>query len=126
MTCLSTESDLKFINKNSTLHNVEALVYGRVELMNMRHCPFSPIKKCGLKGCPTCKFNNGFLKSNNGDMMKVIRYGDYSKIYPYEASISDNKNISKDVSRLYSVMSAEDLINIDKAKDRKSYAKGVI
>ena len=126
MICLSSESDLDFINDNSSRIRTEALVYGRIELMNMRHCPFSTIKKCGLRGCSTCKFNNGEMKSVDGSYMKVIRYGDYSKIYPDKPDIFDIKKLSKDVSLLYSVMNDKDLININSAKVRNSYTKGVI
>ncbi|WP_297280978.1 U32 family peptidase [uncultured Anaerococcus sp.] len=126
MICLSSESDLDFINANSSRMRTEALVYGRIELMNMRHCPFSTIKKCCLSGCSTCSFNKGEMKSVDGSYMKVIRYGDYSKIYPDKTDIFDISKLSKDTSLLYSIMDDQDLINLNKAKVRDSYTKGVI
>lgn len=124
--CSSYESDFATINKNSKNHQVEALVYGRIELMNMRHCPFSLIKKCGLIGCKTCNFNNGNMKSQEGNEMKVIRYGSYSKIYPKEVNKADISKLEKNVSLLYQVMSDEDIINIKKVRKSDRYKKGVI
>lgn len=122
----SVESDFSTINTNSKNKQVEALVYGRIELMNMRHCPFSLIKKCGLKGCETCKFNSGIMRSQEGNEMKVIRYGSFSKIYPKDISLVDTNKFDTNVSLLYSVMTDEDIINMNKAKKSESYKKGVI
>lgn len=118
----SVESDFATINKQDL--QVEALVYGRIELMNMRHCPFSVIKKCGLEGCRTCGFNNASMMSFDGNEMKVIRYGSYSKIYPEEASIVDISKFNNKVSLLYSVMEDDDIKNSKKISQR--YEKGVI
>ena len=118
----SVESDFATINKQDL--QVEALAYGRIELMNMRHCPFSVIKKCGLEGCRTCGFNNANMKSFDGNEMKVIRYGSYSKIYPEEASIVDISKFTNQVSLLYSVMEDDDIKNSKKISQR--YEKGVI
>ena len=124
--CVSTEIDLDILNNISKNQAVEALVYGRPELMNMRHCPFSVIKKCGLSGCKTCRFNKAGLESHDGDKMKVIRYGEYSKIYPDQASIFIHDDFSDNVSLLYSVMDDNDILNMNQAKIRDSYTKGVI
>ena len=118
----SVESDFVTINRQEL--QVEALAYGRIELMNMRHCPFSVIKKCGLEGCRTCGFNNASMKSFDGNEMKVIRYGSYSKIYPEEASIVDISKFTNQVSLLYSVMEDDDIKNTNKISQR--YEKGVI
>ena len=118
----SVESDFATINKQDL--QVEALAYGRIELMNMRHCPFSVIKKCGLEGCRACGFNNASMKSFDGKEMKVIRYGSYSKIYPEEASIVDISKFTNQVSLLYSVMEDDDIKNTKKISQR--YEKGVI
>ena len=126
MICISSEADLDFINKNDGNYPLEVLSYGRVELMNMRHCPFSTIKKCELKGCSTCKFNEGKLKSKEGAMMKIIRYDNYSKIYPDQATIFDKSQFNENISILYSVMSDEDLLDINRVKNRNSYTRGVI
>lgn len=124
--CVSSEADLDIINNISQNQAVEALVYSRIELMNMRHCPFSVIKKCGLSGCETCRFNKGMLESHDGEKMKVIRYGNYSKIYPLKPSRFDSNKFSDEVSLLYSVMDDNDVLNMDQAKIRDSYTKGVI
>lgn len=94
--------------------------------MNMRHCPFSVIKKCGLSGCETCRFNKGILESHDGEKMQVIRYGDYSKIYPSKPNLFDSNKFSDRVSLLYSVMDDNDILNMNQAKIRDSYTKGVI
>ena len=122
----SVENNFDNINKNAKNLPVEALAFGRIELMNMRHCPFSPIKKCGLVGCPTCKFNDGELRSHDGQMMRVIRYGSYSKIYPKDPSLVQIDNFDTNVSVLYQVLSDDDIVNINKAKIRNTYQKGVI
>lgn len=41
----------------------ETIVYGKIPAMLMRHCPFSPIKKCGGVGCEKCNYRNGILKN---------------------------------------------------------------
>lgn len=120
----SVESDFATINRQNL--QVEALAYGRIELMNMRHCPFSVIKKCGLEGCRTCGFNNAIMKSFDGNEMKVIRYGSYSKIYPEEAILADKSKFSNEVSLLYSVMEDSDIKSINTKKISQRYEKGVI
>lgn len=124
--CVSSEIDLEIINNISQNQAVEALVFSRIELMNMRHCPFSVIKKCGLSGCETCRFNKGILESHDGEKIQVIRYGDYSKIYPLKPSLFDSNKFSDGVSLLYSVMDDNDILNMNQAKIRDSYTKGVI
>lgn len=118
----SVESDFTTINRQNL--QVEALAFGRIELMNMRHCPFSVIKKCGLEGCKTCGFNNASMKSFDGNEMKVIRYGTYSKIYPQEPILVDISKFNNKVSLLYSVMEDDDIKNSKKISQR--YEKGVI
>lgn len=124
--CSSVENDLTNINKNSKNFPVEALVYGRIELMTMKHCPFSLIKKCRLKSCETCKFNNAYMKSFDDHYLKIIRYGNYSKIYPKEIQNYKRDKFAKEVSFLYSVMSDEDILNIENTRIKNSYEKGVI
>ena len=124
--CVSSEIDLDILNNISKNQAVEALVFARPALMNMRHCPFSVIKKCGLSGCEKCRFNKGELESHDGEKMKVIRYGTYSKIYPDQASIFKHDEFSENVSLLYSVLEDNDILNIGKAKSRDDYKKGVI
>lgn len=124
--CSSVENDLTNINKNSKIFPLEALVYGRIELMTMKHCPFSLIKKCRLRGCENCKFNNAYMKSFDDHYLKVIRYGNYSKIYPKEIQNYITDKFTKEVSFLYSVMSDEDILNIENTRIKNSYEKGVI
>lgn len=59
-------------------------------------------------------------------MMKIIRYDNYSKIYPDQATIFDKSQFNENISILYSVMSDEDLLDINRVKNRNSYTRGVI
>ncbi|MTI49507.1 MAG: U32 family peptidase [Firmicutes bacterium] len=61
----------------------EALVYGYLPLMIMKHCPFSIAKKCDLKGdCEKCNFAQGFgLKDRKGIIFRAERTGETSIIY---------------------------------------------
>ena len=124
----SVENTLQTINQNSKSYPVEAMTYGRIELMNMVHCPFSTIKKCGLVGCETCKFRQGELVNINKDRMKIIRNSGISKIYPYNIAGIEEDLFEGQTSFLISVFSDEDLRDYDKGhfKDKLNYRRGVI
>ena len=124
----SVENQLEIINKNSKAYDIEALVFGRIELMNMVHCPFSTIKKCGLRGCESCKFSKGEMKSANNDRMLTIRRDGLTKIYPYRLASFDESLLDPNLSRLVSVFSDEDLLAYqNKIKtDKLNYERGVI
>lgn len=128
MTSSSVEVTFDSINQNGQYFNVEALTYGRIELMNMVHCPFSTIKKCGLKGCSSCKFRNGEMVNENGDRLKIIRREGISRIYPAKASKVDNRKFASHISLLVQVFSDEDIINYQNRKeiDNLNYDRGVI
>lgn len=51
--------------------------------------------------------------------MQVIRYGDYSKIYPAKPSRFDSDKFSDKVSLLYSVMDDNDILNMNQAKNSR-------
>ena len=124
----SVENTLANINKNAQRYKVEALSFGRIELMNMVHCPFSTIKNCGLRGCQTCKFNESDLVSINGDRMKIIRRNSLTKIYPAKPAGFDEDLFNSGVSSLISVFTDEDIIDYKKKsyKDKLNYERGVI
>lgn len=124
----SVENTLETINQNSKSYPVEAMTYGRIELMNMVHCPFSTIKNCGLVGCETCKFRQGELVNINKDRMKIIRNNGISKIYPYNIAGIEEELFADQVSFLISVFSDEDLRDYNKGrfKDKLNYRRGVI
>ena len=124
----SVENTLDNINENSKRYPVEAFAFGRIELMNMVHCPFSTIKKCGLKGCETCKFREGELVNINKDRMKIIRNNSISKIYPLNPAAVDEDLFTDQVSCLISVFSDKDLEGYKKKsyKDKLNYRRGVI
>ncbi|MBZ2385915.1 U32 family peptidase [Anaerococcus murdochii] len=124
----SVENTLTNINKNAQRYQVEALSFGRIELMNMVHCPFSTIKKCGLRGCETCKFRDSEFVSINGDRMKLVRRDLLTKIYPFNPAGFDENLFDGGLSRLISVFSDEDLrVYQNKSyKDKLNYERGVI
>ncbi|MFO3666346.1 peptidase U32 family protein [Anaerococcus kampingiae] len=124
----SVENQLDIINKNAKAYDIESLVFGRIELMNMVHCPFSTIKKCGLRGCESCKFSKGEMKSANNDRMLTIRRDGLTKIYPYRLASFDESLLDPNLSRLVSVFSDEDLSAYqNKIKtDKLNYERGVI
>ena len=128
MTSSSVEATFDSINQNGRYFDVEALAFGRIELMNMVHCPFSTIKKCGLKGCATCKFRNGEMVNENGDRLKIIRREGISRIYPSEASKIDRRNFSTDISLLVQVFSDEDIRDYQDRRETNNlnYDRGVI
>ena len=53
--------------------NFESIIYGRIAVMTMKHCPFSSIKKCGGKGCESCPYYMGQLISDMNDRYLYIR-----------------------------------------------------
>ncbi|WP_311538088.1 U32 family peptidase [uncultured Anaerococcus sp.] len=124
----SVENQLEIINKNAKAYDIEALVFGRIELMNMVHCPFSVIKKCGLRGCESCKFSKGEMKSANNDRMLTLRCDGLTKIYPYRLASFDESLLDPNLSRLVSAFSDEDLLAYqNKIKtDKLNYERGVI
>ncbi|MDO5047780.1 MAG: U32 family peptidase [Anaerococcus sp.] len=126
--CVSVESDFSSINSYEGKFPVEALAFGRIELMNMRHCPFSVIKKCGLVGCETCKFRDGELINEDNKRMIIKRNIDHSIIYPKKPSRVDPGKFAGGVSILGSVFSNSDIKDFKNAKsfDNLNYDRGVI
>lgn len=124
----SVEADFDSINSNGKYFPIEALAYGRIELMNMRHCPFSVLKSCSLKGCETCKFRDGEMVNENSTSLLVRRRNNLSVIYPKYASKVDVKKFDPEISLLLSVFSDRDLDSYYKNKsfDNINYDRGVI
>lgn len=94
----------------------------------MRHCPFSTIKKCGLVGCETCKFNSAEMINESGNRLKIIRNEGLSVIYPNKASKVDKEKLSQTVSLLVSAFDDKDIDEFYKSKeiDNLNYDRGVI
>ena len=123
----SVENSFENINKNSRIYPTEILAYGPIELMNMRHCPFSAIKKCGLVGCESCKFSDSKIKDEEGNIFDIKRRDGLSRIYSNESANIDLKKIEKSVSLLYLVRDEKDIKNIRKNKiNNLGYDRGVI
>lgn len=127
MICSSVENSFENINKNSKSYPTEILAYGPIELMNMRHCPFSAIKKCGLEGCESCKFSNSQIKDEDNNLFDIKRFDGLSRIYSKEITNIDLKKIENSVSLLYLVRDDEDIKNIRRSKiNNLGYDRGVI
>ena len=123
----SVENSFENINKNSRIYPTEILAYGPIELMNMRHCPFSAIKKCGLKRCESCKFSDSKIKDEDGNLFDIKRMDGLSRIYSNESANIDLKKIEKSVSLLYLARDEKDIKNIRKNKiNNLGYDRGVI
>ena len=127
MICSSVENSFENINKNSRKYPTEILAYGPIELMNMRHCPFSAIKKCELKGCETCKFSNSQIKDEDNNLFDIKRSDGLSRIYSKEITNIDLTKIENSVSLLYLIRNNEDIKNIKKIEiNNLGYDRGVI
>lgn len=127
MICSSVENSFENINKNSKSYPTEILAYGPIELMNMRHCPFSAIKKCVFKGCESCKFSNSQIKDEDNNLFDIKRSDGLSRIYSKEITNIDLKKIENSVSLLYLVRDNEDIKNIRRSKiNNLGYDRGVI
>lgn len=125
----SVESTFSTINEAGEKYPAEILAYGPIELMNMVHCPFSVVKKCGLVGCKTCKFNHGKLKDMEGNVFEMIRYDEaYSKIYSTRYANIDQNKLSDNISLLALVSKDSDLENFEKKTsiDNLNYERGVL
>lgn len=125
MITLSVESTYDQIKAYTGRLPAEVMTYGRVELMNMRYCPFSVIKKCGLVGCETCKFNDSELINEDGDYLKIIRYSDHSIIYPKVPARADEKRLGDNISTLVQVFDNGDF-DTDRHTNKLNYDRGVI
>ncbi len=123
--CPSPELSFDDINKLRGALPLEVISLGRLELMNMVHCPFSPIKNCGHQGCLSCPFRGGFLINENGDRLPLVRYGTYSKLYSPRPIVANKRKFDGDFSTLDLLLSKEDLTKKDKTFNL-NYDRGVI
>ncbi len=66
-------NEVKGITAPSTSRlDIEAIVYGRIPLMTMEHCPSSIGMVCTRK-CNTCTGNQGFLKDRKNEVFPFVR-----------------------------------------------------
>lgn len=58
-------------------------VYGRMDAMPLKHCPFSGIKGCiQYRGCEKCNYANGYsIRDSHRAVFPVKRFKNYSMIY---------------------------------------------
>lgn len=87
-----TFSQISEIRRN-TEAKVETIGYGFVEVMTLKHCPFSSIKGClDDSGCATCNYNYGFyLQDEKGINFRTYRENSQSTIFnSYPISIIDS------------------------------------
>jgi putative protease len=70
---LSPELNLKEVKEIvSSQVDLEAIIYGRIPLMTMEHCPSSLEIPCSGK-CAECSGNKGFLKDRKNEVFPFIR-----------------------------------------------------
>ena len=82
---ISPELNLKEI-KDITSSNLkmEAIIYGRIPLMTMEHCPSSLETPC-LGKCSHCSGNTGFLKDRKNEVFPFIRDSKLSRTQIFNA-----------------------------------------
>lgn len=70
---LSPELNLKEVKEvTSSATRLESVVYGRLPLMTMEHCPYAIDMGCsGI--CDKCKGNRGYLKDRKGEVFPFFR-----------------------------------------------------
>lgn len=82
---LSPELTLSQIEEITQKTNVklESIAYGFIEVMTMKHCPFSTIKNCGKdRDCEVCNFKEGYLLRDEMNVdFPARRENDFSTIY---------------------------------------------
>lgn len=89
-----TFAQISEIRRNSTA-NLETIGYGFVEVMTLKHCPFSPIKGClDDTQCDSCNFKYGYyLQDEKGINFRTYRENSQSTIFnSYPISIIDSIN----------------------------------
>ncbi len=70
---LSTEINLKEVKGlTSSTAGLESVVYGRIPLMTMEHCPSAMEMGCSGK-CDICKGNKGYMKDRKGEVFPFVR-----------------------------------------------------
>ena len=125
MITVSVETTFFDVNNYFSKFPIEIVTDGPLELMTMIHCPFSSIKKCGLNGCKTCKFNKGLMKDEDNHNFDVIRYDGYSKIYAKDLAKIDRKNLNENVPSLSIVLDKNEVLNKRKTNNL-NYERGVL
>lgn len=61
---------------------VNVISYGRVQVMTMKHCPYSIEKNCvDERNCPTCKFKNYLLRDEKSVDFEVLRQNTFTEIF---------------------------------------------
>lgn len=70
---LSPELNLKEVREiKPNQSNLEAIIYGRIPLMTMEHCPSSLEMPCSCQ-CGSCTRSKGLLKDRKGEIFPFIR-----------------------------------------------------
>lgn len=61
----------------------EMIVYGKLPVMTMKHCPMSLVKGCGNdRNCKSCNFAKGYsLKDSRNTVFQMNRIDDFTEIY---------------------------------------------
>lgn len=109
----------------------EALVYGYLPLMVMKHCPLSLVKKCDKDyNCEECSLAEGYgLKDRKDMVFSLIRKGQTTTLYnsqPLVAIEHLNELYSKgvDILKLDFTIESERILEIQEI--HYNYAKGTV
>lgn len=84
---ISLELNFDEINDIKDIEGVkkEIIIYGPLQVMTTRYCPFSILKKCDmLADCESCSFQNAFLKDSKDQWISVRRELGFSRLYNEE------------------------------------------
>lgn len=119
---LSVELDVEKIASlakyNFTSIDLEVLVYGRVELMIMKHCPLRMLKKENNKPCQLCK-DSYFLVDRNQEKYPLVMESGVTHLFSYQKQWFSDSSLQLLASSGISFMrleffdeSAEEIVNI--------------
>lgn len=79
--------------------NLEVIVYGRMEVMVMKHCPVNMLFQKGDKPCSLCKNSKSYeLKDRNGEVYPLKQNNCLTHIFNYR-----NSSLDLDIERLLSI-----------------------
>lgn len=93
---------------SSKMVDFEAIGYGYIPLMHMKHCPFSILKKCNsIELCNDCEFVDGYgLKDRKEMVFRLNREGETTILYNSQPIM-----IPEHIKEIYS--SGIDIIRLD-------------
>lgn len=95
---LSVENNVlqiqNILDKFELIPNVEVVIYGKIELMIMKHCILNHLVNNGKFPCECCN-NNYYLVDRNNQRYKIVSDKMISKIYSYKNNVYSDDDIIK-------------------------------